>query len=215
MKRNINTENEKRATFSPKNDRHIMKKIFLSIAILALSITSFAATSSSDANGNTPTTEQQTTPGKKNKAAKADRKKDGSDRKKDMEQRRQDRENRLFAGITLTDAQKAKLQELKEKNKPNRDAKKPDDKKMGDRKDKEKLSAEQRQQKMAERDAKHRAYLAGIKEILTPEQYITVLENSFTMNQKGPKMHKQGHNKHGKKHMSSRDKDKKNTHKKS
>lgn len=192
-----------------------MKKIFLSIAILALSITSFAATNSSDTKANGQTTEQQDTPGKKDKAAKADRKKDGADRKKDMEQRRQDRENRLFAGISLTDNQKTRLQELKEKNKPNRDAKKQGEKKQSEKKDKEKLSAAQRQQKMAERDAKQRAYLAGIKEILTPEQYVTFLENSFTMNQKGPKMHKQAHNKHGKKHMSSRDKDKKNNKKES
>lgn len=156
-----------------------MKKIFLSLAILATTMTAFAAndnqSKSSDAqctvnkeccsqNGECPD-------GKKLKGNK------GGD-------------NSLFKGITLTDDQKSKLKALREKNKACNDKAKGECKAKGDSV-REKLTPEQKQQKKAEREAKkaeaRKSYLNGVKEILTADQYVVFLENNFLYGSKDKK----------------------------
>lgn len=83
----------------------------------------------------------------------------------------------------LTADQKAKLQALA----PKKDAK-----------DKDAAKAEKqakREEQKAKRDAARKEYLAGVKQILTPEQYVEFLEISF-VNQGGPRkagMQRDGH----------------------
>ena len=84
-----------------------------------------------------------------------------------------------FEGITLTDDQKAKLAAInKGKCNARKECKTKDCKK-------EKPTVEEMKKMRAERTAKlkedRKNYLLQVKEILTPEQYVTFLENSYTM----------------------------------
>lgn len=145
-----------------------MKKSLLSIAILLVSsIAAFANPTNSKSNDAAMRTERSCTV----KDKKNDGKKPG---------RKYQREICMFKGLDLTAEQKAKLSALREKNRPEFKNKKDRMRKS----DKQKLTAEQKQQlksqRLAERKANRQAYLAGIKEILTPAQYVRFLENNFT-----------------------------------
>jgi len=144
-----------------------MRKILLSIAILASSIAAFANPTNSKSNDAAMRTEMSCTV----KDKKSDGKKLG---------RKYKREICMFKGLELTAEQKAKLSALREKNKSEFKNKKDRMRKS----DMQKLTAEQKQQlksqRLAGRKAKRQAYLAGIKEILTPAQYVQFLENNFT-----------------------------------
>lgn len=182
-----------------------MKKTILSIAILASSILAYAGTSTNSKNTQAPATEQTATAKnvKDGKKAKGDKNAKGD--KRSGKAAKADREKMLFSGITLTDAQKAKLDELKAKNKAAREAKKKEGK---DRR--EGLTAEQKEKLRTEKAAERRAFLAEVKEILTPEQYATFLENNFVFNDKGHnKAHKAVSKKHDRKHVAAGDKAKK------
>lgn len=71
-----------------------------------------------------------------------------------------------FEGLNLTDTQKQQLKELSEKQKQARTEAK-------------KEKAERKAEKKADRKALKRARLDEIKNILTPEQYVTFLENNY------------------------------------
>lgn len=75
-----------------------------------------------------------------------------------------------FEGLNLTDAQKNQLKQLDTKREAARAEKKKEMKAEKQRRD----SA-----KVADRRNAKKSYLAEIKSILTPEQYVTFLENSF------------------------------------
>lgn len=82
-----------------------------------------------------------------------------------------------FDGIQLTDAQKAQVKSLK-------------DKARADRAAKQQAKQDKKAQKRAGRENAKKAYLEELKKILTPEQYVQYLENSYV---KGtPKAGKQG-----------------------
>lgn len=72
----------------------------------------------------------------------------------------------LFDNLNLTDAQKAKIQALKDNQKKVKDAQK---KERGERMEKA----------QAERNNARKDYLANLKTILTPEQYVQFLENNY------------------------------------
>lgn len=72
----------------------------------------------------------------------------------------------LFDNLNLTDAQKAKIQALKENQRKMKDAQK---KERGERKE----------AAQAERNNARKDYLANLKTILTPEQYVQFLENNY------------------------------------
>lgn len=171
-----------------------MKKTFLSIAILASSIFAFAATNTPSQSSTTTPTEQSA-PAKQVKEKKNGKK---SERKGSATEGRRPAEGRLFEGLNLTENQKERLAALKEKTRADRAAAKKDGKKDGKGRS-EKLTPEQREQMKAQKTSDRRAFLAGVKEILTPEQYITFLENNFSAGGKGHKMHK-AHNGDRKKH---------------
>lgn len=172
----------------------LMKKTFLSIAILASSIFAFAATNTPSQSSTTAPTEQ-TVPAKEVKEKKNGKK---ANRKDSATEGRRTGEGRLFEGLNLTENQKERLAALKEKTRADRAAAKKDGKKDGKERS-GKLTPEQREQMKAQKTSDRRAFLAGVKEILTPEQYITFLENNFSAGGKDHKMHK-AHNGGSKKH---------------
>lgn len=88
-----------------------------------------------------------------------------------------------FEGLNLTEAQQAKLKELRTQGCPMK-AEMKGEKKDGQKPDK--------QQMRAERANAKREFLGKVKAILTPEQYVTFLENMAVNGQNGD---------HGRKHM--------------
>lgn len=156
-----------------------MKKIFLSIAILATSVAAFAQTNNQQPTS-TPTKTEQVKACKDNKACK------GQQDRKNVNGRA-NYEARAFEGITLTDAQKSKLEALRSKEMNARKEARGD--KNNGRDQKQKLTDEQKKQMKDERFSKRndarKAHLAGIKEILTPEQYVVFLENTYVFSDNG------------------------------
>lgn len=135
-----------------------MKKRILGIALITLSLVSFAGVAQNNNNANT--TKQEKVCSKK------------GDRK-DMKAR-----PNPFDGLQLSDAQKTKIQQLDEKRKAERQQMKEDRK--------EHRKAEANKDATARREAQ-KAYLNEVKSILTPEQYVSFLENSYM--QKGGMKH--------------------------
>lgn len=138
-----------------------MKKTILSIAVLFASVAGFSA------SAQTPNT--TTCPKAKTECTKGCAKKDAP------------RYN-PFAGLNLTDKQKAELQALK----PGKDAKCKDagkeckSKKECKAKDLSKAEKQAfRKQAIEKRQQGRRDYLAKVKNILTPEQYVQFLENNY------------------------------------
>ena len=163
-----------------------MKKTILSLAILLASSTGLSAFA--QAPGNNQGKDKTRTEMKARK---------GGDRK--------DAPN-PFEGLNLTEQQKTKLQELKKADMEQKKQLKEQQKQL-----KEKKQAEAKANKDArkqQRTKERRDYLAKIKSILTPEQYIQFLENNFVnkVDKQGPrkggkdgKFSKKGHKGH--KHM--------------
>ena len=77
-----------------------------------------------------------------------------------------------FEGLNLTDAQKTQIKAIKEEQMAKRQAA---------RQAKEAKKAEQREARQNER----KEYLAKVKAVLTPEQYVQYLENAATRADKG------------------------------
>lgn len=170
-----------------------MKKVILSLAVLA--VTSFSIMAANE-NNNAKNNEKARTECCKQKSGECKGKKDG---KSD----REDKFMKAFEGLNLTDAQKSKLEELRKECQAKRDAVKKD----GEKKDKkENLTQEQKQQlkaeKMAKRQQEKQEMLNNIKSILTPEQYTKFLENNVKFSAKHDKgMKKMGKNMKGQKGM--------------
>lgn len=144
------------------------------------STTAFAQTAA-------PTPQQQEqTMTKKDKKDRKDRK-DRKD-KKDFKDNRQKAD--MFAGIELTQNQQAELQKLRESIKADRQ-KAAEVAKAKRQKAKEKAKADMKDMREKRINAK-KEYLAKIKNILTPEQYVKYLENFYTNSfNQGGRHHKQ------------------------
>lgn len=128
-----------------------MKKKILSIAILALSLVSFSGVAQ---NQNTDTETRRTENVKGNRADKKDQR---------------ERKN-PYEGLNLTDAQKAKLQQLDDSRRAQREQMKQQ------RKDEQ---SQDKAAKMEARKASKRAYLDEVKAIIGPDQYVVFLENMY------------------------------------
>lgn len=157
-----------------------MKKIFLSIMLVGALLVSGTVYAQNQVEGTTGASVQKenTQNGKdKKKASKA--KKDG----KKSDQKSVTKSNRPkynpFDGIQLTDDQQKRLQVLRQglgpvELTPEQKAK---------IKENSQLTPEQKQQLKKERNDKKmeakKNYLNGVKEILTPDQYVVFLENVY------------------------------------
>ena len=171
-----------------------MKKIFLSVLMAGALICGGTAFAQTPTDGNSGAT-KQTECCKDAKGAKKD-KKDGKS-KKGTKGLKGEKKNKPkfnpFDGVQLTDDQQQRLQVLRQgigpvQLTPEMKAK---------IKENPNLTPEQKAQLKAERKAKKlenkKKYLNGVKEILTPEQYVVFLENVYLYtpkadkNFKGPK----------------------------
>lgn len=151
-----------------------MKKSILSLAILFASVAGFSA-SAQTATPQCPKTKTECTKG----CAKKDAPRCNP-----------------FAGLNLTEKQQSELQALRAEkgariaeNKASKDAARAE-------------KQAQRKQNMENRLQNRRDYLAKVKNILTPEQYVQFLENSYVdqgMMKGGPRHGKMAQGHHGKK----------------
>lgn len=155
-----------------------MKKIILSLAILASVFTVQAQETKTDGKC-TSKTECTKSCDKKDCGKKDCKKKDcGKPEcgKKDYFQ------SPAFKGITLTDDQKKKIEALNTAGKP---AKAQRDGKVT----KEEMKAKREEMKKQREKARSK-YLEGMKSILTPEQYTKYLENCASIQKHGKKVKK-------------------------
>lgn len=155
-----------------------MKKIFLTIAIIASSLGAFAQTDNKSNNAACANTEQTC-----NKDKKAECKANGK------------KCNRAFEGITLTDDQQNRLSALRENFRKEREANRESLKASADSKDKKDLTKDQKlqikQENKARREEGRKKYLSGVKEILNPDQYVVFLENTYIIS--GDQHNAKGH----------------------
>lgn len=152
-----------------------MKKIILSLAILVTtSMSIFAARAPQSPESKGAQVEQRDSKGKKHHG---EGKKDDKGKKGDKKDRQKIHRGGAnpFEGIDLSDEQKTKLKELQA-------SLRPEPVKMTEE-EKASLTDEQKKQMKEEQKAKRenfrKDYLAGVKEILTPDQYVKFLENSY------------------------------------
>ena len=133
-----------------------MKKTLLSLAILLASSTGISAFAQAPAqNAKSATTTEA-------KARKGERKQAPNP----------------FEGLNLTDQQKSQLKDLK----PGITKEKREEMKAQDKARKEQAKAQAAEQRKARAEARKQSrhdYLAKVKAILTPEQYVQFLENNF------------------------------------
>ena len=128
---------------------------------------------------------------KKDKKEKGDKKTKASKEGKSMKERKADKQAfNPFEGIQLTTEQQQKLQSLKQSMaiaKPEKKAQEGRKKDLTEEQKKQ-LKAEAKNKK-AEMKAKKaeakKTYLAGVKEVLTPQQYTLFLENIYLKSPQG------------------------------
>lgn len=164
-----------------------MKRIFVNMIVAGALLAGGTAYAQNAADGNTGATAQKENVAKGKKMAEG----------KKGERATKPRYN-PFEGIELTPEQQQKLQVLREGLGPV----KLDKEQMAKIPENKNLTDEQKKQLKQERKAKKleakKKYLAGVKETLTPEQYVIFLENCYIYQPQG-KAYKQDKNKDYKK----------------
>lgn len=144
-----------------------MKKVFVSMMLASALLIGGSAMAQSPADGNTGATQKENV----QKGKKGDKKYKG--------QKSNRPQFNPFDGVQLTDDQQQKLAVLRQglgpvMLSPEQQAKIPENKN---------LTEEQKKQLKAEKKAKKleakKNYLNGVKEILTPDQYVIFLENCY------------------------------------
>lgn len=153
-----------------------MKKKILSAAILLFGLTAMSVSAQEKATSEKQCTEQtdcakQKAHGKKEKKNRRDK----NEAKVEMREHRQMCRAQFnpFEGLDLTEQQQSQLEALRAEFRPSREEMK-DDAKDGKKDFKEEMTKSRE------------TYLAKVKEILTADQYVKFLENSF--NTQAPKM---------------------------
>ncbi|MCM1077815.1 MAG: Spy/CpxP family protein refolding chaperone [Bacteroides sp.] len=158
-----------------------MKKTVLSISLLLASIIGFSASAQTATDNNKGKSNTECTAGCTKKDAP---------------------KYNPFAGLNLTEKQQSELQALK----PSKCDKQQSQCTSGQNKDKSKdmtkeKKAALRKQHAEKRIQNRRDYLAKVKTILTPEQYVQFLENTYVdQAPKAPAQGKMAKNKDGRKH---------------
>ena len=160
-----------------------MKKIVLSIMMVVALVAGGTAMAQTKTDGNTGATAQKECC-KEGKGEKCDKKgKKGDKAKKDKKGQKGEKGNRPkfnpFDGVQLTNDQQQKLQVLRQGLgpvvlTPEQQTKIKENPNLTPQ-EKAQLKAERKNKKM---EAK-KNYLKGVKEILTPEQYVIFLENVY------------------------------------
>lgn len=143
----------------------MIKKIF-SVAVLAISMAVLPSVA-------------QTTTEKGDKCPKTECQGKGKCEGKGPKSAKFDRDAKLFEGITLTDAQKQQLSDLKEKTRDERKAKSETAK--TERKEKKAVDKEAMKAKKAAKEQSRREYLKEMKKILGNDNYVVFLENNFVV----------------------------------
>lgn len=141
-----------------------MKKKILGLAIVALSMVSFTTMAQTPDGVPSPEKKECQAPGKECKGPKKDCKGKGKDCKAKQGRGQRD----PFAGLSLTDAQKQQLSDLKARRDSMRAQKAQAAR--ADRQHKDSVD-------MSQRRADRQQYLAEVKTILGPDQYVVYLEN--------------------------------------
>lgn len=172
-----------------------MKKKILGVAILLFGLTAMGVSAQQTTSTADNTVAKERVECKKDgKKAKKDK---GEHRKKDGERARKASEFNPFEGIELTADQQTKLNELRESMKTERKAEMENRKaekvemKKAVKEGKETVTRDSARTKAdlkARKEAmtqKKADYLAKVKEILTPDQYVKFLENNYMNEQQG------------------------------
>ena len=153
-----------------------MKKVFVSMILagaLFTGSTTYAQTQT-DATTGATVQKENTKHGKKDKGVKEAKK-----GKKEIKMRSDRQRFNPFDGVQLSDDQQQRLQVLQQGLGPvqlsqKQQANIPENKNLTDEQKKQ-----LRQEQQAQRMEKKKNYLNGVKEILTPEQYVIFLENVY------------------------------------
>ncbi|MDE6254608.1 MAG: hypothetical protein K2M39_00270 [Muribaculaceae bacterium] len=148
-----------------------MKKKILSIALIAMSLVSFTGMAQNTNPESSINKEKVENVRGKKGDKKGDKKFDKkSDRKSDKKCERKDGKKNPYAGLTLTEAQQQKLQQLDNNRKAARQQQK-----MARKENKMRTDS----LKKMERLAAKKSYLEEVKAIVGPDQYVVFLENYY------------------------------------
>lgn len=145
-----------------------MKKKILGLALIAMSFVTFTGMAQSNSSDSSTTRQEKV--------------------KTTKENRKDNRpEKNPFEGMNLTETQKSQLKQLDEKRKAEHrqkaEARKAEKTAKADKSPRtDKNNQADKAAKMAERRAARKAYLAEVKAIIGPEQYVVFLENMYADN---------------------------------
>lgn len=157
----------------------MIKKIF-SVALVAMSLAAIPAMAqNAEQNAQCKKTEN------------CEVKKEKGKKHFDKDAKKMDKDVKLFEGMNLTEAQQLQLNQLQEKTRADRRAKK--EAAREERKKKDEASKEERKLKKAEMERERREYLKEFRKIVGDDNYIIFLENSYVQKSDfKPNPHKEG-----------------------
>lgn len=133
-----------------------MKKKILGLALIAMSFVTFTSMAQSNSSDNSTTRQEKVKTTKENRKGNRP-------------------EKNPFKGMNLTETQKSQLKQLDEKRKA-------EHRQKAEARKAEKTAKADKAAKMVERRAARKAYLAEVKAIIGPEQYVVFLENMYADN---------------------------------
>lgn len=139
-----------------------MKKKILGLALIAMSFVTFTSMAQSNSSDSSTTRQEKVNTTKENRKGNRP-------------------EKNPFEGMNLTETQKSQLKQLDEKRRTEH-RQKAEARKAEKTAKAGKNNQADKAAKMAERRAARKAYLAEVKAIIGPEQYVVFLENMYADN---------------------------------